>query len=59
MRGLHGAVGWAGKAGRQPGALVGEMSGIGDGAGGREVGWQVRRLLRQESPRIQLQAARH
>lgn len=59
VRGLHGAVGRAGKAGRQPGALVREVSGIGDGAGGREVGWQVRRLLRQESPRIQLQAARH
>lgn len=57
--GLHSAVGRAGQAGRQPGALVREVSRVGDSAGGGEVSRQVGRLLRKESPRIQLQAARH
>lgn len=57
--GVHGAIGRAGQAGRQPGALVGEVSRIGDSAGGGKVSRQVGCLLRQESPRIQLQAARH
>lgn len=56
---LHGAVGRAGQAGRQPGALVRVVSGIGGGAGGGQVDRQVGRLLRQEGSRIQLQAARH
>lgn len=57
--GLHGAIGWAWQAGRQPGALVGEVSGISNSAGGRKVSRHVGRLLWQESPRIQLQAARY
>lgn len=55
--GLHGAIGRAGKAGCQPGALVGEVSRIGSGAGRGKVSGQVGRLLRQEGPRVQLQAA--
>lgn len=57
--GLHGTIGWAGQAGRQPGALVGEVSWIGDSAGGGKMSRKVGCLFRQESPRIQLQAARH
>lgn len=52
--GLHGAVGRARQAGRQPRALVGEVSRIGNGAGGGKVSGQVGSLLRQEGPRIQL-----
>lgn len=57
--GIHGAVGRAGQAGRQTGALVRVVSGIGSGAGGRKMSGQVGRLLRQEGPGVQLQAARH
>lgn len=57
--GLHGAVGWAGQAGRQPRALVGEVSRVGCSTDGGKMSREVWCLLRQERPRVQLQAAGH
>lgn len=59
VRGVHGAVGRAGQAGRKPGALVGKMSGVGTGTDRGKVSRQVWSLLWQERPRVKLQAARH
>lgn len=59
--GFHGAIGGAGQAGGQAGALVGEVSGIGGchSNGSSMVSGKVRSLLRQEGPRVELKTTGH